>query len=71
MRNCLANLNNMWPFTKKQKPIWKEEAREFLRQERSVPDSPYDSLDIFNVYGVKYTNLIGGETKIEEEWELV
>jgi len=59
----------MWPFTRKPQPIWKQISKELIRQERSI-DPPFDSFDVFNVYAVRYIDLIGGETKIEEEWEL-
>lgn len=62
---------NMWPFATKTEPLWKEESRAFLRQEKMMPTDPWDSMDIVNIYAIKYTDILSGKTKIGEIRELV
>lgn len=61
----------MWPFATKTEPLWKEESRAFLRQEKMMPTDPWDSMDIVNIYAIKYTDILSGKTKIGEIRELV
>ncbi len=68
------NLNNMWPFTKKQEPIWKLISKDFLRSQM-IPcygaGGEGSDVDTFNIYALTYEDILTGKKKIEESHELV
>ena len=61
----------MWPFSKKQKPIWKLVSREFIGEKRNVSNyNGYIDVDTFKVYAATYVDVISGKKVIREEHEL-